>query len=136
LQCVAVCCSMGQCVAPPYNVAITGLCLGVLQCVAVCCSVLQCVAVCCSVWQCVVVCCSVLQCVAVCLALIHVYSTHLPTNPPPMHSHPHICCRVLRALQCVAVQCVSARCDVFPLSLSTHLHTVCDYGVATVGKID
>jgi len=48
----------------------------VLQCVAVCCSVLQCVAfgcvnelcldrlVCCSVLQCVAVCCSVLQCVA------------------------------------------------------------------------
>jgi len=45
----------------------------VLQCVAVCCSVLQCVAsdleegpVCCSVLQCVVVfavCCSALQCV-------------------------------------------------------------------------
>jgi len=46
----------------------------VLQCVAVFCSVLQCVAVCCSVYcsvlQCVAVCiavwCSVLQCVAVC----------------------------------------------------------------------
>jgi len=43
------------------------------QCVAVCCSVLQCVAVCehtmthdDSMSQCVAVCCSVLQCVAVC----------------------------------------------------------------------
>jgi len=58
LQCVAVCCSVLQCVA-----------LGALgkarvlsgRCVAV---VLQCVAVCCSVLQCVVVCCRVLQCVA------------------------------------------------------------------------
>jgi len=61
--CVAVCCSVLQCVA-----------IGVLQCVAVCCSaihgkcllsfcVLQCVAMCCNVLQCVVVCCSV--CVAV-----------------------------------------------------------------------
>ena len=44
----------------------------VLMCVAVCCSLLQCVAevrhstnVCCSVLQCVAVCCNVLQCVAV-----------------------------------------------------------------------
>jgi len=41
--CIAVCCSVLQCVA---------------VCVAVCCSVLQCVL------QCVAVCCSVLQCVA------------------------------------------------------------------------
>jgi len=40
----------------------------VVQCVAVCCSVLQCVAVVvyCSVLQCVAVFCRVLQCVAVC----------------------------------------------------------------------
>ena len=44
LQCVAVCCSVLQCV---------------LQRVAVCCSVLQCVAVCCSVLQCDILCCSV-----------------------------------------------------------------------------
>ena len=53
-------------------------CRSVLQCVAVCCSVLQCingmvvhtqgagVDLCCKVLQCVAVCCSVLQCVAVC----------------------------------------------------------------------
>jgi len=54
LQCVAVCCSVLQCVA-----------------LSVCCSVLQCLAVCCivSVLQCVAVCCSVLQCVAVVVVL-------------------------------------------------------------------
>jgi len=49
------------------------VCACVVQCVALFCSVLQCVAVCrmqcaalfCSVLQCVAVCCSVLQCVAV-----------------------------------------------------------------------
>ena len=53
IQCVAVCCSVLQCM---------------LQCVAVCCvlihiqrrGLIQCVAVCCSVLQCVAVCCSVL----------------------------------------------------------------------------
>ena len=70
VQCVAVCCSVLQCVG------------SVLQCVAVCCNVLPMVCdagmmlvgelekkclrfvVCCSVLQRVAVCCSVLQCVA------------------------------------------------------------------------
>jgi len=58
--CVAVCCSVLQCVAIWHE-------LCVLQRVAVCCSVLQCAAVCCSVLQYVAICCTVLQCVAVCL---------------------------------------------------------------------
>jgi len=90
--CVAVCCSVLQCVAVwcselllPFRM---GLSLNsslrcVLQCAVACCSVLQCVAVWCSelllpfrmglllnsslrcVLQCAVACCSVLQCVAV-----------------------------------------------------------------------
>jgi len=56
-ECVAVCCSVLQCVA-------------VLQCAAVCCSVRMHLGavpaslawVCCSVWQCVAPCCTVLQC--------------------------------------------------------------------------
>jgi len=53
LQCVAVCCRVLQCVAPPAvsranRARVTPLGVGVLQCIAVCCSVLQCVAVCCS----------------------------------------------------------------------------------------
>jgi len=39
--CVAVCCSVSQCVA----FALSAVRCRVLQCVAVCCSVLQCVAV-------------------------------------------------------------------------------------------
>ena len=94
MQCLAVCCSVLQCLA----VLFPGLYLcthvsGVFQGVVVCCSVpqrvamwygvlhfdmwgalpfeayvsvLQCVAVCCSVLQCVAVCSSVFQCVAVC----------------------------------------------------------------------
>ena len=90
MRCIAVCCSVLQCVAPCVAV-----CCSVLQtllqcvahCVAVCCIVLshellqevsmQYVAVCCSVLQCVVVlqcvavCCSVLHCVAVCCTVLH-----------------------------------------------------------------
>ena len=74
LQCVAMCCSVLQCVA----VCSAGAVPRVLQCVVVCLNVLQCVTVCCSVFsrrsaschtwmmQCVAVCCSALQCVAVC----------------------------------------------------------------------
>ena len=99
MHCVAVCCSVLQCVAGRYIV---------LPCVASCCSALQCAAVCCSVWQCVAgrcsvlqsvaVLCSVLQCVAVCCRALsrakshkqmshvtnvwyHAYSTAL-TSPP------------------------------------------------------
>jgi len=43
LQCVAMCCSVLQCVAVINSKSLDGLRLGVrvLQCVAVCCSVLQ-----------------------------------------------------------------------------------------------
>jgi len=58
LQCVAVCCSVLQCVAVCLHlrddidtqVVAIQLLWPVLQRVAVCCSVLQCVAVCCSVF--------------------------------------------------------------------------------------
>ena len=43
LQCVAVCCSVLQCVAVRFEVDLMCYC-SVMQCVAVCCSVLQCVA--------------------------------------------------------------------------------------------
>ena len=69
LQCVAMCCSVLQCV---------DLCLrmyGVCECVAVCCNVLQCLelclgmyCVCVCVLQCVAVCCSVFLCVNLCLS--------------------------------------------------------------------
>ena len=44
--CVAVCCSVLQCVTVLCTSHFVLLCCSVLQCVAVCCSVLQCVAVC------------------------------------------------------------------------------------------
>jgi len=50
--CVAVCCSVLQCVAVCYFSKVCSIMMNkschtvVLQCVAVCCSVLQCVAVC------------------------------------------------------------------------------------------
>ena len=56
-QCVAVCCSVLQCVAADENEELW---------VRVRCSVLQCIAVCCGVLQCVAVCCSALHYVAVC----------------------------------------------------------------------
>ena len=77
MQCVAVCCSVLQCVAvrmkrncPKIKAPVfDAVCCSVLQWVAVGCRVLQCVAVCCSVLQCV---CSVLQCAAVrCSVLQH-----------------------------------------------------------------
>jgi len=101
LQCVAVCCSVLQCVADTKAIhqwcLIWNTVMSTWLCVAVCHSVLQCVAVCCSVlqirrpctsdvsydiplWapgcvlQCVAVCCSVLQCVAVCCR----YEDHIP----------------------------------------------------------
>jgi len=60
LQCVAVCCSVLQCVV--YVCECTCRCLFELSKsnIAEHCSMLQCVAVCCSVLQCVAVCCSVL----------------------------------------------------------------------------
>jgi len=76
LQCVAVCCSVLQCVSSPSDCAGDVLrgrgsrATGVLKSVAACCSV--CVDVCCrdsrgtGVLQCVAVCCSVLQCVVEC----------------------------------------------------------------------
>jgi len=63
LKCVAVCCSVLQCVAVvavcDLNIVVS-LDSRVLQCIAVCCSVLQCIAVCCSVLHGVPLCCSVL----------------------------------------------------------------------------
>jgi len=53
-ECVAVCCSVLQCVW--VYVAQIHIDPSALQCVAVCGSVLQCVAVCCSVLQSVAVC--------------------------------------------------------------------------------
>jgi len=65
LRCVAVCCSVLQCVAAEmvcwtsdflyYDTKLNSTMRCVLSGVAVCCSVLQCVAMCCSVLHCVAV---------------------------------------------------------------------------------
>jgi len=100
LQCVAVCCSVLQCVAVhevmqhrhhnAYCIEChthwTHICCSVLQCVVVCCSVLQCVAVRHIVLQCAAVCCSTV------LKVTRVEITYVAVC--------HICCSVL---QCVAV---------------------------------
>ena len=57
--CVAVCCSVLQCVAVCFNVSSSAVKERCRVCVAVCRSVLQCVAVWCILLQGVAVCCSV-----------------------------------------------------------------------------
>ena len=116
LQCVAVSCSVLQCVAE------TGLGLSatkksrggevkLLQCVAACCSIalcctaLQCVAVCCIVLHCIAVCCSVLQCVAVSSSWFHRLVPN--TFPSPVLQCVAVRCSVL---QCVAVCCSVLQC--------------------------
>jgi len=90
--CVAVCCSVLQCVAVWYTSIYTDLWIYILKLYVLstdvlCCSVLQCVAVCCSViyihiyWSiniyletiCVEHRCVVLQCVAVCCSVIYIH---------------------------------------------------------------
>jgi len=61
LKCVAVCCSVLQCVAVSVRNRHRVLDLCVLCVAIMCCSVLQCVVVCCSVLQRVAACCSVLH---------------------------------------------------------------------------
>ena len=71
LQCVAVCCSVLQCVSGCVFEHDRNMDTGA-WCVAVLCSMLQCVVVCCSVLQCVAVCCSVL--VAVSLNMTEIWT--------------------------------------------------------------
>ena len=117
LQCVAVCCSVLQCVLHAGNHSwrdtYQWVMSFVMQCVAVCCSVFFMKAILhdgthinescplrCSVLQCVAVCCSMLQYVAVCSSWRqsfmkrHISMSHVPCTA--------VSCR---ALQCVAVCC-------------------------------
>jgi len=119
LVCVAVCCSVLQCVAVCaenvlWNVeALSNSSLAPLQVFSVRCSALQCVAVCCWVTccgilrrfpilfrclVCVAVCCSVLQCVAMC-------AENVLWNVEAL-SHSNLApFQVFSAYQCVAVCC-------------------------------
>jgi len=133
IACVAVCCSVLQCVLPYKHTAaswgsrtqIKNSFISILLCVAACHSVLQCVALCCSVLQCVAVCCSVLQCIADFLHCLLPYKHTTASWSSKKHTqniHTYLyysvlqcvagCRRVLqrvagccRVLQCVAVCC-------------------------------
>jgi len=120
LQCVAVRCSVSQCVA---------VCRSALHCVAVRCNVSQCVTVCRSALQCVAVRCSVSQCVAVCcsasqcdLGLLAAYRrhpiyfyesmflrvcVHVDVSVPIYARVSHLCL----AVSCSALQCVQVHCS-------------------------
>ena len=93
LQCVAVCCSVSQCVADQPHVR-RSLFACVLQCVAECCSVSQCVAVCRSVLQSVAESCSVSQCIAECCSVSQCVA---------------VCCSVLQCVSSLAIECIFAR---------------------------
>jgi len=107
LQCVAVCCSVLQCVAVLFEANAThrnsmvqrvAVCYSVLQCVAVCFSVFQCVAPCLRL-ECVGVCWSVLQCFTVCCSVLQFVRRHM--------------CQILFLICCnkyvTVLQCVAAR---------------------------
>jgi len=110
LQCVAVCCSVLQCVAETHIPELTAQHQSKRpKCVAACCSVLQCVAVCCSgaytrtYGAAPANELSVLQCVA---------ETHVP-ELTAQHQSKQLKCVVVycSVLQCVAVCCsVLQRC--------------------------
>ena len=112
LVCVAVCCSVLQCVAiVKINMLLnTMVCrhIDVLQCAAACCSVLLCDAIvqinmlpnpmvcrCIYVLQCVAVCCSVLQCVAVCCSVLQRVSIVQIDMSQHRYLQTYMCCNVL-----------------------------------------
>jgi len=112
LQCVAVCCSVLQCVAV-FDVCCSVILETVLaqtRRVADASEKMQRVAVCCSVLQCVAVCCSVLQSVAV--SYSRLCSRELVASPMrvggcSLLQYVTLCCN---ALQCVAICCSVLQC--------------------------
>jgi len=115
LQCVAVCCSVWQCVLH-VNLRRD---IAVAVIIVVWCRALQCVAVCCSVLQCVAVYCRLLQCVAV-------YIAHEPQTRYCRCSH-HcctvqsvaVCCSVLQTVAvCGSVCCTRTSDEILPLESS------------------
>jgi len=136
-QCVAVCCSVMQCVAVPLFWVLCHFTRGsMLQCVAVCCSVLQCLCCvycatshgvldcfhseCCSVLQCVAVCCSVLPCVAVCCSMLRCVEVPLFVCTVPLHT---VCLTVF--IQSVAVCCRVLQCLCSGYCATSHLAVCC-----------
>jgi len=136
LQCVAVCCSVLQCVADSHSTvplhlrsksvlqwiavrysvsqrmfSYATLCCSEWQCAAVCCRLLQCVAVCCNVLQCVATCCSVLQCAATLYSVLQFFVFPAATTA--------VCRSVL---QCYAVCCSSLSVLLQLGAKSAHTH--------------
>jgi len=109
LQCVAVCCSVLQCIETCYTVSRMTLTYCMSGC-ATSTRTLQCGVVCCSVLQCVAVCYSVLQCVAVCCR-----AKYLPrVRVCYFHLHVAVWCSMLQcvAVCCSVLQCVAVCCSV------------------------
>jgi len=105
--CVALCSPSGQaptCALQCYNVA--------LQCVAVNCSVVQCVPVRYSVSQCAAGSCSALQHVAVCLPAGQAPTFALQSYCVVFQCVAAVCCRVLPCVCCSLLQCVAVCCSV------------------------
>jgi len=114
LQCVAMCCSVLQCVAAlpcsivggPRETRDSQTTWRILQWVGVCCSVLQCVAVCCSVLQCAAVCCNLYVVVSqegherlVIQKHLHVFELDVADRKFHLYN----------AVRCSVVQCVAVR---------------------------
>jgi len=98
------------------------------KCVAVCCSVLQCVPVqtqcvpvCCNerhLRQCVVVCCSVLQCAVECCIAFHCVVVRAISNNV-LQQRVAVCCSASQMSCCVAVHCsvLQSRCRILENTL-------------------
>ena len=113
LHCVAVCCSVLQCVAVCQLSSETAVenvyLLHIPKCVVVC---VKSVAVRCSVLQRVAVCCSVLRCAGVCCSVqVEQRDGCLACLP---FAYSQVCCSVLQCdvVCCSALQCVAIRCSV------------------------
>ena len=104
LQCVAVCCSVLQCVAVLFTQVLLLLCFGVSQQVAPCCSM------CCSVLQCVVVCCSVLN---------DTTRPHLESNRSTYSTR----CSTLQHTAALYITLQETHCNALTAHAHTHTHT-------------
>jgi len=97
LQCVAVFCSVLQCIENDFDLGLSHpLCPHHQSHPAVCWRVLKCVGLCCSVLQCVGVCWIVLQCVGVCCScsVLKIILYLGPSQPLHQHHKAHLTVRV------------------------------------------
>ena len=99
-------------------------------CVAVCCSVLQCVAVrrrmlqvCCSTLQCDIECCSVAQLTHTHLVLQHTHTSYCSTLTPRTAAHTHLSLRVTKLIALPLV-CESCPAAMHRTNTTTHCNTL------------